>query len=554
MRHVWQYALLGPFFFCLPIPWLVDLGFSAGTSHDANKYLRRATLGVFDTLFTLVWGIGADDPFTSRDAVGAIADADLTIVQFPADANIEKIGTFTAGAPCEVTKDDYQTYNTITDLDLAQRRVTLRFPLESNKFAQNDNVGVSVSPFEKMRAKVHDVCGLNLAQAWAGSLSPGTGQVLARLFDRDSWMPGTGLYFINWLFSGDQHRIGFEQDASFQSGDLYNDIAVGSPTKLFVGQFARVFAFIIDRSQRAVGVDVADGVAKSDILELLTVEPKGAVTPTDHVFGSVPSATGAHVRFRERFYMRLQDRVENAVGAFFAAAKPGEYVLHAPNELADSVRAVLWIFGAGFHDRNTIQVEALKVSPAGPLFETETQVLTITGDPVARYTLQYQAGAAPAPPLTFAVRDTARVAVTVPVGAAVAHQLEIKATYQLADAIFHGPGQLEPPALTAADVSNVCQQLTVNVQALTVPVIPAVQAGKKQTFQMPIAPASVRVTTPVPAGAATNASVVNGAGRPATLTFVAPNKVSAATDVKFEMVFGAGANRKVIQGTVHVTP
>ena len=98
------------------------------------------------------------------------------------------------------------------------------------------------------------------------------------------------------------------------------------------------------------------------------------------------------------------------------------------------------------------------------------------------------------------------------------------------------------------------QELSVTVQALTAPVIAPVRANTRQTFQMPIAPASVRVTSALPEGAAANASVINGTGRPATLTFVAPNKVKVATDVTFEMVFGSGVNSKTIPVTVRVTP
>ena len=53
MRHVWQYAVLGPFFFSQPIPWLIDLGFqfkSDGAAHAANGSLWTS-LGILDKLF-----------------------------------------------------------------------------------------------------------------------------------------------------------------------------------------------------------------------------------------------------------------------------------------------------------------------------------------------------------------------------------------------------------------------------------------------------------------------------------------------------------------------
>ena len=60
MRHVWQYAMWGPFFLSLPIPWLVHVGFSFSSLADSeNKIVRHISLGGLDSLFALVaWGIG----------------------------------------------------------------------------------------------------------------------------------------------------------------------------------------------------------------------------------------------------------------------------------------------------------------------------------------------------------------------------------------------------------------------------------------------------------------------------------------------------------------
>lgn len=565
MRHVWQYSVLGPFFFSLPLPWLINLGFSAfgseATGNSANKVMRHIGLGGLDSLFALVaWGIGSAAGKTSKAAAidGELIDTARKVIQFPADADVEKIKAFSEGSPCEAAKGDYSTFNVIDTLDLAQKKVTLRFSLESDKFATNDRVKLSVSPFEKIRATVNKWFSLNLEQLWSNHIPVSWGRVLSKFLNRDSWFPLLGLYPIGFMMAGgNQSRMHFEQDASYHSGDLYNNFATSDPAEIFVGQFSRVFGF---RSGRGAG-DTATGLSDINPLEFLVVETPTVVIggstlqPTDLVYGSVPALSAGRVRFRENYYMHMGDKVENAVGAFFAAAQPGTYILHVPGELPAGQLVNTIGFDADFQKLRTIVVKPLSVSPAGtaadPLFETETLRFSIGGDAKAKYDLQYQ-GAAPASALTFAAADSLRV--SVPAGATGVHTLEIKATYQAGDAIFRGAGQLDPVALTPEQLSNVCQALPVTVQALVAPAIPDVKAGKTQNFQMPIAPVSVTVTSPTPAGATVNASVINGKGRPATLTFVAPHGVAAETQVTFELEFGSSGNKKIIQLSVKVTP
>ena len=565
MRHVWQYSVLGPFFFSFPLPWLINLGFSAfgseATGNSANKVMRHIGLGGLDSLFALVaWGIGSAAGATSKAANldGELIDVDRKVIQFSTDADIEKIKTFTEGSPCEAAKGDYSTFNVIETLDVGQKKVTLRFSLESDKFATNDRVKISVSPFEKIRATVNKWFSLNLEQLWSNHIPVSWGRVLSKFLNRDSWFPLLGLYPIGFaMASGNQSRMHFEQDASYHSGDLYNNLATSDPAEIYVGQFSRVFGFL---QGRGFG-DTATGLSDINPLEFLTVETPAvnvggvALTPTELVYGSVDANSAGRVRFRENYYMHMKDQVENAVGAFFAASQPGTYILHVSGELPAGQLVNTVGFDADFQKLRNIKVKALTVTPAGtaadPLFETETLRFTITGDSKAKYDLQYQ-GTAPATTLIFDAADSLHV--TVPVGTTGVHNLAIKATYQDTDAVFHGSGQLDPIGLTAAQLSNICQMLQVNVQALVAPVIAAVEAGKTQTFQMPIAPASITVTSPLPAGAAVNASVINGSGRPATLTFVAPNAVTAATAVTFNLVFGSGANTKTIPVSVQVTP
>jgi YD repeat-containing protein len=562
MRHVWQYSVLGPFFFSFPLPWLINLGFSAfgseATGNSANKVMRHIGLGGLDSLFSLIaWGVGSVAGATSpaADTDGEIVDTELKVIQFPADADNKKIGTFTEGSPCEASKGGYATFNVIETLDLAQKKITLRFALESDKFAANDKVNISVSPFEKIRATVNKWFSLNLEQLWSQHIPVSWGRVLSKFLNRDSWFPLLGLYPIGFAMAGgNQQRMHFEQDASYHSGDLYNNFATGTPAEIYVGQFSRVMAFLMGRGAG----DTATGLSDINALEYLTVETPtiAGVQAETMVFGGLRSASRAgRVRFRENYYMHLNDKIENAVGAFFAASQPGTYILHVPSELPAGTMVNTIGFDADFQKLRTITVKALAVAPVGsatdPLFETETLKFTISGDAKAKYELQYN-GAVPPLALIFDAADSQRV--TVPVGAIGTHTLDIKATYQRTNEIFKGGGQIDDVALTDAQLSNICQALPVTVQALTAPVIAAVQAGTNTTFQTPIAPASITVTSPLPAGATINASVINGSGRPATLTFVAPDAVTAAGDVIFDLVFGSGANTKTIPVTVRITP
>jgi hypothetical protein len=97
--------------------------------------------------------------------------------------------------------------------------------------------------------------------------------------------------------------------------------------------------------------------------------------------------------------------------------------------------------------------------------------------------------------------------------------------------------------------------MTLAINPIVVPVIGPVDAGTQTDFEVPIAPVGSAVTSPLPAGATVNASVILREGRPARLTFVAPDAVTAAVDVDIELQFGAdAANRRVIGATVRVNP
>ena len=387
---------------------------------------------------------------------------------------------------------------------------------------------------------------------------------VASFLNRDSWFPLLGFYFLALFRSGgDRKRVHFEQDASYHSGELYTDLAVSQPNEIFVGQFARLMGFLSGRNPRD---NTAVGLSDENVLFFLTVEVPGALgNPLAVVAGAVDAtAAGVNrVRFRENYYIPLEDRVENAIGAFFVASRPfaqsdpraavlvDEYVVHVTGELTDDVVRTV-SFDADFLELRKLKVKPLVITsviPAGePILETEQVLLDIQGDPTAEYGLRY----AVAPPASPLVIDGRRI--TAPVAGPATHTLQITATYGPDHPVFLGAGQKGPARLTAEQRTNLCQELEIAVAALPTPVIGPVTAGTSTPFSMPIAPASVTVTSPLPAGAAVNASVVNGTGRPAELTFIAPNAVTAPTDVTFVMQFGTGAITKPVPVTVPVTP
>jgi hypothetical protein len=190
MRHVWQYAVWGPFFFSLPIPWLLHLGFSFGDrSHDVSQVVRHIGLGGLDSLVALaVWGMGGAAPETTLP--GQVTDADRKTVTFGGSPDAATVAKFSAGSSVEVTEGGVHTFNVIDALAADQDRITLRFALEHA--AQGDSVQVSVSPFEQIRKTINTM--LNLEQLWSSHIPQAWGRALSNILNRDLWFPGLGWY------------------------------------------------------------------------------------------------------------------------------------------------------------------------------------------------------------------------------------------------------------------------------------------------------------------------------------------------------------------------
>jgi RHS repeat-associated core domain len=563
MRHVWQGAVWGPFLLSLPIPWLVDFGFSfTNVTNSVSAITRHCGVGGLDSLFALIaWGIGkafGAEP-SGAELRGEVADSERKVIAFPADASEEQVGAFTEGSPVTISKttstDGFSTFNVVQNLNTAEKKITLRFSLEEDKFSTGETVKAEVSPFEKIRKQVNTWFSLNLEQLWSQHIPVAWGRALSRLLNRDSWFP-LGIYPLSLLVAGgNEDRLPNEQDAAYHSGDLYTSIVLARPNEVFVGQFTRIFGFL---HPRGVG-DSAVGLSDINARNFLRVElPAGAAI--SDVAGAVDAGVSGGVqavRLREQYYIPMHQRTDNVIGALFVASRPGDYVLRAPGDLAPGTDIVFkFAFDVSFVEQRTIHVRALTVTPsptpADPVYETEEVRFTINGDPSAQYRLRYR-GTPPTP--AGDIRDLRFTAPVLPAGPSpITHNLEITATYDAGHSVFRGQEQQGDVALSEAERTNRCQDLDVPVARIDPPTIPAVTAGTRQTFTMPIAPRNVRVTSARPPGAALNAVVINGTGRPAELTFIAPDAVSAPFTVTFEMDFGSPPHQKTVSASVQVNP
>ena len=568
MRHVGQGAVWGPFLLSLPIPWLAHVGLSftrfSQSSENASKWTRHLG-GITDTLLAgLIWGAGKvlGKVGPTETIRGEVNDAARQVVAVNPQVDEARIKRYSNGSYVTAIQardgKSGEAFNIVDELNTGQRQIKLRFPLEEDLFATGDPIDLYVAPFEQIRKFINTA--LNLERLWSDHIPVGWGRALSRFLNRDSWLP-----FLGWYFLGlyrlddqdkDQYRLTNEADAAFHSGDLYSDLVASYPREIFVGQFSKLFAFINTRGE---GIIPSGLGALGGPVGILRVRLPTGVTAAD-VAGSIPAGATA-VTFRESHFIQLADRVSNAVGVFFAASQPGDYQVRPPDpRLYDDGLIFSGGLDEDFFDLATVTVRALEVTPdpAAPLFETESVVFDIEGDSSATYELRFPPGV-PGP--LGAVSGRRFSAPVLAAGTTTATQdVQITATYLSDHPVFRGPGQLDQTRLAAEQLTNLCQVMTLTINAIADPVIVdpaigAVTAGTQTDFTVDIAPVSANVTSPLPGGAMINGRVIVRQGRPATLTFVAPNAVTGPSDVTIRFEFGTdAANRKVVDVTVRVNP
>ena len=173
----------------------------------------------------------------------------------------------------------------------------------------------------------------------------------------------------------------------------------------------------------------------------------------------------------------------------------------------------------------------------------------VTGAKNLTYALAYKVPHPPPQPAVQGVITNDRT-FTAPALAAAAeekHTLQIICTYQPDDDIFKARGKAHGKVtLPPANLTNVCQDLEIVIAPITVTeVVPGpVSALGTKEFRASIAPRVIGTPTNVPE-ASVQARLTSDGGRPAKLTFFAPSRVNATTDVVIPLTFGAAPGKQI---------
>jgi YD repeat-containing protein len=561
LQHVWQGAVWGPFLLSLPLTWLVHIGFSfSDLSASDAAIARHVSIGGIDSLFAALFYGMADGPGSTT--LTAVVDAGLKSVTLTPAVDAGEAGKFSERSRVTLKRpgESRDALNFVESLDTSAQRITLRYALDSDEFAQHfaasETVEISVSPFENIRHVVNTIFSPH--QLWIDHIPAAWGRALAGILNRDAWFPFLGIYPLSLLVAGFQEiRLPNEQDAAYHSGDLYTSIVKADPHEIYVGQLSRVYAFIQSRvgGLRSLGAP----------LYCLEVDlPAVAGMTPAQVASKVHGTTlhGARIRFRDHRYLPMKSRAANVVGALFSTSQKGDYPLFSSGMLPPGTDVVFTgAFPVGFLQQNVIKVRELGVepSPSRDYYETEVVDFAITGDPQASYELRPKAGA----PNIGVIAGLRYRIPALAAAAASPHTdtIEIHCRYDPADAIFDGPGQQARASLPAAELTNFCEEHALGILRISTPAFGPIRAGATHDFQTDITPVQARVTSPLPAGATVNASVSvrerGEAGQPARLRFTAPDAVSASGPVSCELVFGSdpgAGHRRTITFDVTVDP
>lgn len=563
MRHVWQYSLWGPFYLALPLPWLFDFGFSFSEhAQSASKLTRWFSInGTVDGLFGLaIWGMTGAPPAVT--AAATIRSADRKTLEFGDGVAAESRNAFEGGFTIEVQKEGTsEAFNKVAQVDAAAGRLVLEYPLDEAHFANGDAVTLSLSSFEKIRKYTNIAFG-NFEGLWNEYIPDTWGRALSRILNTDSWLLLTGWFPLAFLAAGasrdDQYKLAFEQDASYHSGEFYTNIAATHPgdEEVFVGQFSKIVGYFeAGQSGLSNRQSPFPGTASlgSSMLRFLRLRLPAGATAAD-VAGAVTDSVDAGrvtVRFREDWFVQFHEKIENAIGVYFSTRVPGTYDLIVP----DAVREDEVIFqgftfgGVSFLDRARVVVKplALTPDPATERFETEVIDFTIAGDADATYVLTLD----PASPGRSNGLQYTAPALTTGAGTTTAN-FTVNAHYAADELNF--PGQL-PTRLSGQQLQPVCRTFTLTIREITLPTVGPVTAGATVDFQLPIAAHDITPAQITPAGATVPARITGGSGRPAQYTFHAPDAITAATTLEFDIVFGPDSReRRTLRLAIEVRP
>jgi hypothetical protein len=274
-------------------------------SHHWTKFLSSA---LFDKLFSaIIWGATGGQKDTSGNGL-----LNGRTVSF--DAAFDQLQAFGEGDSVDIVPQGGKPIiNFIEAVNLATRQVTLRFGVED--VADGSRVDVVVSPLNNIDRKYSKFFGLNVEKLWSEHIPVAWGRMLSGFLNRENWFPGPGFYLIALLLAGlkNQGRVSFEQDAAFQSGDLYSRFTVSQPNEVFVGQFSRVHAFIHARSGAASAFGLSalgDGI--SNVLTVEYEPPQApSLKPLESVIAGSILIAPDRVKFRENWLIPMKSKATN---------------------------------------------------------------------------------------------------------------------------------------------------------------------------------------------------------------------------------------------------
>jgi RHS repeat-associated protein len=554
LRHSFQGAMWGPFFLSMPLPWLFHLGFSladhGSKSSKASAIVRNIGTGGIDSLFTLpFWGIEEAAGKGGATATGTLG-ADLRTVTF-ASAPSDNLAS---GNRVTVKKPDRDEFNVIDSRDGAT--LVLRFKLPDDAFAPGDQVEISFSRFEQIRKWVSVFLGQNYQQIWSDYIPKSWGRAISQILDHDSWFPGFGIYPLALMVAkGVEIRVPLEQEAAYYSGDLYTTIVVADPYEIYVGQFARLYAFVQMRG--------GEGLAAKEKEAATTLQLQLPVTAADtreiiagKVHGSLLMAGTDNVRFRTRRFLPVKEKAGNLVGVLFSSGHAGTYPLLAPGQLPPGTDIVFQgAFDVGFLKASQVTVKALEITPkpTDPIYETASVTFAIKGGG-APYVLEFPAGTSKGTinGLTY------KAAVIADAAPSTTQVIRIFVDYKKKP---DGVEQADWDKLPAEEKRWQCGEHTLTIQRLVAPAEPlVVKAGGKCEFLMPLPPARITPdpTKVKPPGATTTARAMNGGlngdGK-AKIVFVAPNKVKADTTIDVTLTYvDAAKQERPVKVSITVKP
>ncbi len=333
---------------------------------------------------------------------------------------------------------------------------------------------------------------------WWQHLFPGRWtDILTQAINMDNWMPPLGIYELDMLFRGGQGFSWFERNSGAWSGNTYGTVVETEKDEIFVGEFTRV-----------IGADVPQAPNATTAWPITW-----GVSPAAPLPSGSPGSTAAAAFDPTNNFINLDRnntlpvKVTNGNGIYFHATSPGQYT----------------VTGNGKSNRGrtsesvTITVKDIGVVVQTNVFICQSQVLAISGDGNAAYSIRFQNGVSASGGSISGLGYTAGPTAGTDV-------IEVVATYAPTAGVFKTYG--DTTAAVAA-FGWVVKTISITVKEPTItPSATQVFVGGKVTIAFDLPPQTSASTALVPNSVYDQASRTFAAGRGAitaeqteTLTF-----------------------------------